>query len=79
MKVLKGLALAAVTNFVQAFDAASLSSLDRRVSLASRDTKCPAIWTTISADLKSMFLSGGQCNDDARAAIRANFHVSHHY
>ncbi|KAF2663150.1 heme peroxidase [Microthyrium microscopicum] len=35
---------------------------------------CPAVWTTISKDLTAMFLSGGQCNDDARASIRAIFH-----
>jgi hypothetical protein len=35
---------------------------------------CPAVWTQISADLKNMFVSGGQCNDDARASIRAVFH-----
>jgi len=35
---------------------------------------CPAIWSTITNDLTGMFLSNGQCNDDARAAIRAMFH-----
>jgi hypothetical protein len=35
---------------------------------------CPAVWTQISQDLTGMFLSGGQCNDAARAAIRAVFH-----
>jgi hypothetical protein len=36
--------------------------------------KCPAVWGTISTNLTSLFLSGGQCNDDARAAIREAFH-----
>ncbi|KAF2646374.1 heme peroxidase [Massarina eburnea CBS 473.64] len=36
--------------------------------------KCPAIWNTISKDLTSRFLANGQCNPDARAAIRAIFH-----
>ncbi|CAI6341375.1 unnamed protein product [Periconia digitata] len=36
--------------------------------------KCPAIWGTISKDLTSRFLTNGQCNPDARAAIRAVFH-----
>ncbi|PSN65115.1 heme peroxidase [Corynespora cassiicola Philippines] len=35
---------------------------------------CPDIWGTISSDLTTMFLTGGQCNDNARAAIRLNFH-----
>jgi hypothetical protein len=37
-------------------------------------TQCPAVWHQISSDLSALFLSGGQCNDDARAAIRAGFH-----
>ena len=37
---------------------------------------CPPIWNTISQDFTKMFLdtATGQCNDDARAAIRAAFH-----
>lgn len=37
---------------------------------------CPAVWTSIARDLTGMFLdtSIGQCNDDARAAIREAFH-----
>ena len=35
---------------------------------------CPAVWTQVSKDLTAIFLSGGQCTDDARAAIRAVFH-----
>ncbi|KAH9214834.1 heme peroxidase [Leptodontidium sp. 2 PMI_412] len=36
---------------------------------------CPAVWTTIATQLKGMYLgSDGQCNDDARAAIRLAFH-----
>src|SRR5690349_14249609 len=30
---------------------------------------CPAVWTTISKELTGLFLSGGMCNDNARAAI----------
>jgi hypothetical protein len=37
--------------------------------------QCPPVWSQISKDLTAMFVSGGQCNDDARAAIRAVFHV----
>ena len=36
--------------------------------------KCPAVWTSISKQLTAKFLSGGQCNPDARAAIRLIFH-----
>ena len=36
--------------------------------------KCPTVWTSISKDLTKKFLSGGQCNPSARAAIRAVFH-----
>lgn len=36
--------------------------------------KCPSVWTQVSAELTSKFLTGGQCNPDARAAIRAIFH-----
>ncbi|KAH8603143.1 heme peroxidase [Bisporella sp. PMI_857] len=37
---------------------------------------CPAVWTNVVADLRTMFLdtTTKQCNDDARAAIRAAFH-----
>jgi hypothetical protein len=38
------------------------------------DGKCPPVWGQISKDLSRMFISGGQCNDDARASIRAVFH-----
>jgi hypothetical protein len=37
--------------------------------------QCPQVWSQISKDLTGMFVSGGQCNDAARAAIRAVFHV----
>ncbi|KAF2437169.1 heme peroxidase [Tothia fuscella] len=36
--------------------------------------RCPPVWNTISRELTSLFRSGNQCNDDARAAIRAVFH-----
>lgn len=36
--------------------------------------QCPPVWAEVSRDLSKMFVSGGQCNDDARAAIRATFH-----
>jgi L-ascorbate peroxidase len=36
--------------------------------------QCPVVWTSISKQLTKKFLSGGQCNPDARAAIRLIFH-----
>jgi len=47
----------------------SLSLLRR-----SNGTACPAVWTQISQDLTNLFLTDAQCNNDARAAIRAVFH-----
>ena len=86
MKVLNALMLACAGTTIQAFELPSLTSVKRSVfSLFERDPlqerdggggNCPAIWTTVSSDLTAMFLSNGQCNDDARAALRANFHVS---
>lgn len=35
---------------------------------------CPEIWSTISKDLSSSFVSGGECTDLARGAIRYAFH-----
>ncbi|KAH8646502.1 heme peroxidase [Tricladium varicosporioides] len=44
--------------------------------LAPRKNKCPDVWKSVVADLSTMFVdtSNGQCNDAARAAIRAAFH-----
>ncbi|RDW64717.1 peroxidase-6 [Coleophoma cylindrospora] len=41
-----------------------------------KSAACPAVWTNVVAELKGMFFDSsiGQCNDDARAAIRAAFH-----
>lgn len=36
--------------------------------------KCPAVWSQISKELTAKFLTDGQCNPTARAAIRAVFH-----
>jgi manganese peroxidase len=36
--------------------------------------RCPDIWRTISKDLTTSFLSGGECTDLARGAIRYAFH-----
>ena len=69
------LALAAFASSVQAiaWPQATESISDLLDGLKPRG-QCPAVWSQISKDLTGMFLSGGQCNDDARAAIRAVFH-----
>ncbi|KAI0890251.1 class II peroxidase [Annulohypoxylon maeteangense] len=37
--------------------------------------QCPSVWTDVAAELKTTFIdSSGNCNDDARAAIRLAFH-----
>lgn len=40
----------------------------------SSGSGCPAVWSTISQDLTSSFVSGGECTDIARGAIRFAFH-----
>lgn len=49
-----------------------LAALVARYGLASAD--CPAAWTDVATDLKTSFITDGDCNDDARAAIRLAFH-----
>lgn len=57
---------------VTAFDTLPLRDV---ISLFPRKAPgCPAIWNTISTDLTSSFIAGGQCTDMARAAIRYAFH-----
>jgi manganese peroxidase len=41
---------------------------------ASTPGACPPVWSSISQELTAIFVAGGQCTDDARAAIRAVFH-----
>ncbi|KAF2681444.1 class II peroxidase [Lentithecium fluviatile CBS 122367] len=43
-------------------------------SSGSGSGKCPAVWTSISKELTKKFLTRGECNPDARAAIRLIFH-----
>ncbi len=37
-------------------------------------SQCPQVWNRISSDLTRSFVSGGECTDLARAAIRYAFH-----
>jgi hypothetical protein len=48
--------------------------LDVSQLLPRRNSGCPSVWSSISSELTQNFLSGGQCNANARAAIRAVFH-----
>lgn len=41
---------------------------------ASVAAQCPPVWNTISQELTGHFLTGGECNGNARQAIRAAFH-----
>lgn len=43
-------------------------------SLVKRKAACPAYWQQISKDLNAAFLDNGQCNANARAAVRYAFH-----
>ncbi|KAF6802935.1 versatile peroxidase VPL1 [Colletotrichum sojae] len=47
---------------------------DKSGSSASGSGKCPDVWSRVNADLNPLFMAGNQCNDLARAAIRAIFH-----
>lgn len=54
---------------------ADVSSLfARKNGVSGGDSSCPAVWTHVSKELTSKFLTDGQCNPAARAAIRAVFH-----
>jgi hypothetical protein len=55
--------------------AALAASTQLAVQYSARSTQtCPGVWTTISSELTTAFLSNNTCNADARAAIRAAFH-----
>jgi hypothetical protein len=41
---------------------------------AREDSNCPAVGTQVKAELNTLFMTGNQGNDLARAAIRAVFH-----
>ena len=66
----QSIALIALAASAQAWD---VPSLTRRNTTATSGG-CPAVWTDFSSELTGLFLSDGQCNDNARAAIRAVFH-----
>ena len=41
---------------------------------ARSSAKCAPVWRQVKAELNQRFMAGSQCNDLARAAIRAIFH-----
>jgi hypothetical protein len=76
MRFSNSLALATLAVSAQAIGNTTTDMLN---SLTATNSKlplkpCPTVWFQISGDLTAMFLTRGQCNDDARAAIRAGFH-----
>ncbi|TVY27414.1 Versatile peroxidase [Lachnellula hyalina] len=79
--VVNGLSFIEARNAAFEYVSSSIEVFKRAVpelpkrEVVPRKNNCPAIWTTIVSDLNTMFLgSDGQCNDDARAAIRECFH-----
>ncbi|OIW30748.1 versatile peroxidase VPL1 [Coniochaeta ligniaria NRRL 30616] len=42
--------------------------------VVKKDGSCPPVWTQVKAELNTLFMTGNQCNDLARAAIHATFH-----
>lgn len=75
------LSFAEVGHSLSLYSASSIHAFKRArdaiPTLVSRkDAACPAVWTSVVKDLTTMFLdtSTKQCNDAARAAIRAAFH-----
>lgn len=52
----------------------AVSTVYETIKSTTDSNKCPSVWTSVAKDLKSMYLSNGQCTDDARAAIRLAFH-----
>ena len=68
------LVLLASTGVASASIFSDVTSFDF-TSLVKRKAACPAYWQQISKDLNAAFLDGnGQCNANARAAIRYAFH-----
>ncbi|KAH4211844.1 peroxidase [Parastagonospora nodorum] len=57
-----------------AFSLPDVSAILPLFSRESGGSNCPSKWNDISKELTSKFLSDGQCNPDARAAIRLIFH-----
>jgi hypothetical protein len=62
--------------FASSATAFSLPDISSILPLFARDggSNCPTVWSDVSRELTSKFLTNGQCNPDARAAIRLIFH-----
>jgi hypothetical protein len=59
---------------LSALAATSVHAIDFPFINQRQAATCPQAWFDISGELSGMFLTDGQCNDAARAAIRAVFH-----
>ncbi|KAK7519659.1 heme peroxidase [Phyllosticta citriasiana] len=76
----QALSLNEVTSNVKRGTDAAVSNVKEAVhklfarQASAKENTCPKIWSQVASDLRDAFVSGGQCNDDARAAIRLVFH-----
>lgn len=52
----------------------AISEPDFALEDRSGGNSCPTVWTQVATFLTTAFVTNGQCNDNARAAIRAAFH-----
>lgn len=62
---------------IQAYQSTELPAFVRRASdnaKVGKGSECPKVWSKISKDLTKSFVSGNQCTDLARGAIRYAFH-----
>jgi hypothetical protein len=65
---------------VSQYGNSAISAIKRSVPLLvlrkadSDSSACPAVWGTVANELMSKFVTNGQCNKFARAAIREAFH-----
>lgn len=55
-------------------NALAVDSRDELPTLEARGGNCPTVWLQVKAELNTLFMTGSQCNDLARASIRAIFH-----
>jgi hypothetical protein len=68
------LVLLASTGAASASLFSDATSFDFTSLLKRKAAACPTYWQQISKDLNAAFLDNGQCNANARAAVRYAFH-----
>jgi hypothetical protein len=68
--------ISSIVLFASTATAFSLPDISSILPLFARDggSSCPSVWNDVSREFTSKFLTNGQCNPDARAAIRLIFH-----